>query len=605
MNKIPIFIMFFNRPEWTALCLSAIKEHTNPNQYEIVLIDNGSDEHSSSLIKNYVEREFKGCRLVEFATPVGCAYAYNSAVSEYALNTDRFVIMHNDVVVTDGWLDGLCKGYDTVLKSNPNSLSCVFPRTNYATQDIAIQNDYEVRDGFSFYKLGNKTHHEEHQIQEVIEKTYDSFGGLPFYAQKNNESFAGQFKMAMDIGSFCVLMNKQVFFDIGMFNASFINFGGEFRFYNYLTFKKSVYPFLLLDVYVHHNGNTTTDYFGKDFGVDQKRSDDLFNEKRRDVESRAYEKVLHDTKILSGDLRVLAIRDNGIGDIVMSMFALSGLKKINENIKITYLTDPKFMDFIRGFSCVDSVLPLSEEFMRKENKSKLDLIEIEEMYVNKFDFVFNWIDYFEVYCKNPMVHRVDAIIENVLEKFGNIVSSDELLTHPEYRVKEGGESLAKAIYEAVGDDYAVISPYGTCGIRSIPNDVADAIITHEAKKGGIVILGQDKYSQISETIKGRSGVLDLSGRTVLSDVPMVLKSSRRVYTPDSGIFHIASILGIKVKAFFGSVSSDLRARYYENECEIYEKVLPCSPCFDVGCKDILCMAYTPEEIDKILNGGKK
>ena len=96
-------------------------------------------------------------------------------------------------------------------------------------------------------------------------------------------------------------------------------FGAESKFLHYKLLKEfNIYPLMLLDSFVHHNGNTTTDEFGRNFKKDFDRSENLLKQKIEQYNNEDLERVKVATKIASEEFSILAIRDRGIGDIIMS-----------------------------------------------------------------------------------------------------------------------------------------------------------------------------------------------------------------------------------------------------------------------------------------------
>ena len=146
-----------------------------------------------------------------------------------------------------------------------------------------------------------------------------------------------------------------------------------------------------------------------------------------------------------------------------------------------------------------------------------------------------------------------------------------------------------------------ITPYDGPVIAYGTTTLLRNIIKIESTNKQIIILGKEKIDIESEYMYN---VINLSGKTKLEEIPEIISLCDYVYTTDSGVLHIAGILEIPTRSFFGSIDSKLRTGLYkENEKnKIYcKKELPCVPCNDVGCSEIYCMKYTEEEVEKIIN----
>jgi heptosyltransferase-2 len=95
-------------------------------------------------------------------------------------------------------------------------------------------------------------------------------------------------------------------------------------------------------------------------------------------------------------------------------------------------------------------------------------------------------------------------------------------------------------------------------------------------------------------------VLNLAGRTSLSELCAVLKGSALLLTNDSGPMHVAAALGTAVVAPFGSTSPELTGPL--GKTEVHSHIVlgsaPCAPCFRRECPiDFRCMqSITVEEV---------
>jgi len=596
--KIPIVLMYKNKISWTKKCVLSVRGNTDPDEYFFVFINNGSEIFESEKMKEMINDEDV---VVDFSCAVGVSFAYNKAIKEHCMDSEYFVILHNDVIVTDGWLNRLRNVFDQ--KINSGKISCVFPRTNYAGEGTPVSYDEHVKQNFLMHKKSNKKPQTEEDIDFVVNNTYSPFGSFEEYAKKISEDFEDKFIVSDELCTFCTIFNREIFIENGMFDEDFITFGGESRLLHYISSQKLHYPVMALDTYVHHNGNTTTDTIGSEFPLNNERTDKIFEEKKMKVYQNSIKSVYFTTRFLNGKIKILAIREDGIGDIIMSAFGLSSLKKINNDFDITYATNEGFMGFVSRLSCVDSVIPIRET-TNYESKERYQ--EITDMYRDKFDLILNWHKLFEEMKKEEFkTHRVDIIMDSINHSLMSNGLKEKLIAKkPEYIFKSGDKKIINSVLEGF-DNKSVcsIAPIGTCPIRSIPLDVFHKIVSLESEKKIVLILNKDKMDISWELISNRENVIDLSGETNLEDLPPVLERSEYVYTPDSGVFHIAGLLDVPCRAFFGSIDPALRDGYYSTGNKIYyKKELECVPCFDVGCDGCMCMNYSDKEIERIVNG---
>jgi glycosyltransferase involved in cell wall biosynthesis len=106
--KVSVIIPFYNKPELLTQCLdSVIKYSKKYDNFEVICVDNNSDDASIEDLKRYYESSFKRIRFVEFNEPFNYSRINNEAVRRYATG-DYLLFMNNDIELIDNeWLVGL------------------------------------------------------------------------------------------------------------------------------------------------------------------------------------------------------------------------------------------------------------------------------------------------------------------------------------------------------------------------------------------------------------------------------------------------------------------------------------------------------------------
>ena len=202
----------------------------------------------------------------------------------------------------------------------------LYSRTNYTTEGTATQYDEDIKDEFLQNKTMNKKIATKFNIENVLNKTY--VPDIENYNDRVFEQYDGKYTIAEELCLFCTLFKTEFFLQNGMFDEDFATVGGESKMFHYKSYKKLRYPIHCLDTFVYHNGNTTSDGFGNDFVENKKRSDMMFESKKKEDIEDTQSSIIKNTKFLTGNIKILAIRDDGIGDIIMSLLVLNGLKKV-------------------------------------------------------------------------------------------------------------------------------------------------------------------------------------------------------------------------------------------------------------------------------------
>ena len=126
MKRVDILLPIYNGLTYVRECIDNVLTFTDKEQYNLYLLDDGSDEntaeHLLSVAENYnhlfyIKNE-KNLGFVE-----SCNNGFDISKSEWA------VLLNSDVLVTDGWLDKLLECGD----SDP-AIAGINPLTNHASQ---------------------------------------------------------------------------------------------------------------------------------------------------------------------------------------------------------------------------------------------------------------------------------------------------------------------------------------------------------------------------------------------------------------------------------------------------------------------------------------
>jgi len=90
MYKISIIIVNYNGQKWLDKLFNSIRSQTY-KQYEIIVIDNASTDHSVDLIENYQEVQLYQCENLGYGTAVNTASQYATGDFLLILNTDCYL----------------------------------------------------------------------------------------------------------------------------------------------------------------------------------------------------------------------------------------------------------------------------------------------------------------------------------------------------------------------------------------------------------------------------------------------------------------------------------------------------------------------------------
>ena len=138
MKKVTIVIPVFNRAELTKNCLESIYKHTNIDIFNLIVVDNCSTDNTAEIIKPYWENNsnITYCKLEK---NYGYAYANNYVIN--LIDTEYTLLLNNDTIVTENWLNELISILDTDKTVGAVGAKLLFPDNTIQHAGVAVLND--------------------------------------------------------------------------------------------------------------------------------------------------------------------------------------------------------------------------------------------------------------------------------------------------------------------------------------------------------------------------------------------------------------------------------------------------------------------------------
>ncbi|CAM3045559.1 glycosyltransferase family 2 protein [Paenibacillus sediminis] len=195
-------------------CVESIRKYTQV-PYEIVIVDNGSNDGTLDycLQENMI--------FVSLATNTGFASACNKGIA--AASGDDLLLLHNDVIVSDGWLKNLTKALHS-----DEQVGIVGPIANVASRQ-----------------------------QQVKRRRYSYMSQFHRLSGQYNRSNRSKWKYTNSVDGFCFLFKREVMDKVGSFDERFSP--GYYEDDDYCL-RARVHGYKILvcgDVLVHHEGGAT------------------------------------------------------------------------------------------------------------------------------------------------------------------------------------------------------------------------------------------------------------------------------------------------------------------------------------------------------------
>ena len=216
-----IIIPVYNQLHKTKQCVESIRDSVQIGTYELILIDNGSDDGTDEWL-----REQSDIQVIFNQENRGFTIACNQGM-KIASGTE-ILLLQNDAIVMDGWLDGLRK----VLYSQ-EKIGAVGPVF------------------FGGYI----------EQKPALEREYNTFSEMKIFAKKIAELPSSE-KNAMFINSFCMLLKRKVVDCIGELDEQFSPGYMEDMDYSFRILQANYHLAIASNVFVYHEVGTTFHTFG-------------------------------------------------------------------------------------------------------------------------------------------------------------------------------------------------------------------------------------------------------------------------------------------------------------------------------------------------------
>jgi GT2 family glycosyltransferase len=241
--KVNIVIISYNNLPYTKLCIDSILQKTAYPNYEIIIVDNNSEEKTKTYLQELKESN-NNITVIFNQANFGFAKANNIGIAN---SKGKFIILlNNDTIVTRGWIGGLVKYLERDKK-----LALVGPVTNNCGNESRIDIEYSDIDDM-----------------DVAAEEYTS---------KNTNNLYTDINM---LAMFCVTFRKELIDEIGYIDECFGI--GMFEDDDFsLRVKLHGYKLACAeDVFIHHYGSAS---FSKLHSTDYVN---LFNENKEIFEAK-------------------------------------------------------------------------------------------------------------------------------------------------------------------------------------------------------------------------------------------------------------------------------------------------------------------------------
>ena len=177
--RVSVIVLTYDNLEFTQACLHSLEVHTQYPNWELLLVDNASNDGTQEFLADYAERNPRA-RLTQNEQNLGFAAGNNRGLE--AADGEYLVILNNDTYVTRGWLLDLIRH----MRRDPK-LGLVGPVTNNIGNEAKIPIEYADMDEMQRAAVAYTSKHARQELDARVvaffcaampRSVYERMGGL-------------------------------------------------------------------------------------------------------------------------------------------------------------------------------------------------------------------------------------------------------------------------------------------------------------------------------------------------------------------------------------------------------------------------------------------
>ncbi|NEX13605.1 MAG: glycosyltransferase family 9 protein [Prosthecochloris sp.] len=316
------------------------------------------------------------------------------------------------------------------------------------------------------------------------------------------------------------------------------------------------------------------------------------------------------------DIRnILVIRFSSIGDIVLTTPVLRRLHAAYPEAAIDYCIKSPFVSLVKPSPYLNNVYTPAEPPRgyydivvdlqnNLRSRSLLRSISFDRLYRYQKR---NWKKLLLVRAGLDLFDKTESVVDRYMASLaGSAVNGDD--KGCELWLSEDDRSYAASVSDSDGLQLAVCFGANHLTKRYPPQKFASVVerLVRQFRLRVFLLGGAEDMPQADEILAAispevASRVLNLAGKTSLTESAAVLEMCDAVLTNDTGLMHIASAFEKQLFVLFGSSVARFGFLPYNTPCSLFEVPdLKCRPCSHIGrdhCPEghFRCMLDIPEQ----------
>jgi len=304
-------------------------------------------------------------------------------------------------------------------------------------------------------------------------------------------------------------------------------------------------------------------------------------------------------------MKILFVTLSNIGDCILTLPVLDGLREKYPQAKITCLVPPGPKEIFTANPAVARVFIFDKHAKLQEkvklffslSREEFDLvIDLRNSFFGAFLPAKKWNLFSGPLRRIPgkIKHMKDRHLYRALGRDYPL-----LRKYRSFNIKpQDDDYIEKILGPAAGKKLIVVAPGAKSRSKCWAKENFRLLCGRLAEEGNQIVLTGDKADQEACAYIRREGIIDLCGRTDLAQLGALLKRARLLISNDSAAMHLASYLNVPVAAIFGPTDEKKYGPWSDKNIVIKKEVF-CRPCAKAQCRSLSldCLeAIKPEDV---------
>lgn len=303
--------------------------------------------------------------------------------------------------------------------------------------------------------------------------------------------------------------------------------------------------------------------------------------------------------------KILFITLSNIGDVILTLPVLDLLKANYPEAEISVMVGPRPQDIFKSNPKIKKVVVYDKHAPLKEKinlfldlkKESFDLIvDLRNSFYGRF-LPARYRAYEGIFVSKKIKHMLFRHMNKISKLKLKIKDFKDIKRESLFIGVKDEQFLNEVLKEnniSSTDKIAVICAGARSIIKRWPKEyflelINELVLNLHLK---VVLIGDKQEQEVNSFLKNnsKSNVVDLTGKTTLSQAAAIIKRSNIVISNDSANMHLASYLNKPIVAIFGP-TDDQRYGPWSRQYRLVRKEIFCRPCCKAQCKfnDLRCM----------------